>query len=219
MRLIPGTSLLVLASCTLVPTADRAVPTSPGGRAGSPPAAARAEAAAPATDPAAAPATDPAPAPATEPAAAPATPGPGCEQPKRPEPRLTTEERDCGPAADHCLRPGTWFAETTNAKIVNPTFECGGRFYEWQHLYPATRASYRTRAARDADIAVGARVIYYVHNTGRSELPLHEHDAHNPKKWQIGVISKVYADRRYFELDKDPVDRPFESARVIVETR
>jgi hypothetical protein len=145
--------------------------------------------------------------------------GKGCEQPQRPEPALTTRERDCGPDADHCLRPNTWFAESNLKSIVRPTFECGGLAYEWSSLEPARRAIYRTRAATDADIAVGVTVIYYVHHNGRSQLPVHEHDSHAPDKWLIGVVSLVDPQRRTFELERDPIDRPFEAARVIVETQ
>ena len=214
MRWFPALWLLPLASCTLVPDAERAAPTA-AVAAESPPA--------PESSPAAAggaATTDTANAEGPlAPSPAPAAPGPGCASPKRPEPRLTTEQRECGPAEDHCLRPGAWFAETVSAKLVDPAFECGGRFYGWQQLGESTRATHRTRPARDADIQVGARIIYYVHNTGRSELPLTEHDAHNPKKWQIGVVSKLYPDRRRFELETDVIDRPYEAARVILETR
>ncbi len=214
MRWFPALSLLPLASCTLLPAAERAAPTA-AVAAETPPAPDSSPAAA---GGAATADTSTAEAPAAA-AAATSAPGPGCASPKRPEPRLTTEPRECGPEQDHCLRPGTWFAETASAKLVNPAFECGGRFYEWQQLGESTRATHRTRPARDADIAVGARIIYYVHNTGRSELPLTEHDTHNPKKWQIGVVSKLYPDRRRFELETDVIDRPYQAARVIVETR
>jgi hypothetical protein len=130
--------------------------------------------------------------------------------------RLSRDPRTCDAAADHCLRPETWFLERTvgTMRRIDAVFWADGAWRRWSSgAAVAGGPAHRTRPATLDDLAVGAPVIFVM--SGR--VPANESEAHHA--WALETIHSIDLGDETFEWGRGSAGTPVGLARVIVETR
>jgi len=160
--------------------------------------------------------------------AAPADPAPadGPAPASTPAPATATATGGaCDAAHDHCLPPGTWFADSGDRSggsgVVGPCVDRDGTWHSIKHVDVSCDAAtfHRTEPATVANAAAGTLVISYSASSREPEgYPENETRARQGR-WIIAEIGEVDAERGTFRFKNRPMEMQLAGARVIVETQ
>lgn len=129
---------------------------------------------------------------------------------------MSRDARTCDAAADHCLRPDTWFLVKTDGAMTRlaPVFPADGHWHDWRGGAQVQGGpAYRTRPATFEDLAVGTQIIIY----GPMRLPPSESEAYGT--WRLATVHALDAEKRTLAIGKAGSPHPVDYARVIVEIR